>query len=161
VDLTTPEGIDKFVASLQGMDKGRQELLKDFLASSDGMAKDEMAGFARALHSAETGKALFKRAVISGHSNGRWVWGDENGAMLQRTLYLRHCDNITKEFTEVHGTEFRAGYEAAKSAPISYAGLKRDKALANIAAYPKAGDAAHTLLVTKLKNLDGIPMNWN
>lgn len=342
LDLSTPEGLTQFVSSLKGgLDEGRRAKLEEFINSSGGRTKDEMAEFARQLHRAETGATIFTRVCLSGHSNGDWWWGDDNDGlrfeqmavlheifpiatgqvrslmlsacntgqmgklaqyrsifpnvndiwayvgyspdaqggslkhigswekatrfgstpdkvhearkqvakgsgkndkhvavatydeqgnetsyateseeaaddfetlkatvdaqrpiydkafdqgvidktalnafytklqnlignfggqlddlemyqkMLERTLPLRHWDNVTKNFTQAHGATVKAGYEAAKKPVVSYQGMTRDKALGAIAAYPKPGDEAHNLLSEKLKNLDNIPVSWN
>jgi len=81
--------------------------------------------------------------------------------MLDRTLALRHWDNIAKNFHTTHGATVKSGYEKAGKPPVSYLGLKRNVALGHIASYPKPGDDAHKLLDEKLKNLDNIPVSWN
>lgn len=81
--------------------------------------------------------------------------------MLDRTLALRHWDNIAKNFMVNHGATVKSGYQAAGKPAVDYKGMARDKALTNIAGYPKPGDEAHNLLTEKLKNLDNIPVSWN
>ncbi|MCC6624347.1 MAG: hypothetical protein IT385_24055 [Deltaproteobacteria bacterium] len=341
IDLSTKEGVDKFVQSLTKLDSGRQKLLAGFIAGAGARTKDEMAQLAQQFYRAETGTALFTRIVLSGHSTGYYWWGDDNEGltfpemavlskifpiatgqvrsvmlsacntgqmgklaqyraifpnvsdiwayvgyspdasggsldhiksweaasrygggpskleaarkdvagrgrkndknvavatydkegkessyktsspeaaddydtlkatvdgqiptyeaaytqgiidkpalngfytklqnlvgnfagqladpdkyqkMLERTLVLRHWDNITKNFHTTHGATVKGGYEAAGKPPVTYNGLKRNVALGHIASYPKPGDEAHNLLTEKLKNLDNIPVSWN
>lgn len=80
VDLSTADGIKAFVDSLQGgLDKGRRDLLTQFISNADFAAKDEVAQIARELHRAESGQTIFTRVVLSGHSHGWAFWGDDNG----------------------------------------------------------------------------------
>lgn len=79
VDLSTEEGLQAFIGSLSGLDPGKKDRLKSWLEKADFMAKDELAQMARHLAKAETGKALIKRVILSGHSGGWSFWGDDNG----------------------------------------------------------------------------------
>ncbi|MFT7581075.1 MAG: hypothetical protein ACI9MR_002749 [Myxococcota bacterium] len=344
VDLSSDTGVERFVASLDGLDPSKHGALKSFLTSAGAMAKDELALMARHMNDVNNGKGLMKRVVLSGHSGGWSFWGDDNGwikfdelqvlpqifpiacgqpedlilsacntgqsgkldqyksifpnlksiwayvgyspsaangslkhvgmwdkvtrgAMdadkmhkgretiagqsgkrdkniavwtqgkegeaesyetaspeaaedyetvkaqvdagmsaydaafdqgnidkptldtlytklqvlvgmfrhrlggeadryelaMKRTLYLRYWSNIAKKFTETYGTQVKAGYEAAGANMPSFAGLKRNEALAAIAAYPgAAGDAGHKLLTDYLRDLlpSLIPDNW-
>jgi len=90
-DLGTDEGVKTFVDSLQGgLDPNRRDLLTTFLKSADFAAKDELAQLAQALHNAECGKAIFTRAVLSGHSGGWSFWGDDNGYIPFDSLEVVH-----------------------------------------------------------------------
>jgi|GEM_PF-3309488 len=90
-DLGSDEGVQKFVGSLVGgLDKGRRDLLVTFLKNADFAAKDELAQLAQALHGAETGKSIFTRAVLSGHSGGWSFWGDDNGDIPFDELAIVH-----------------------------------------------------------------------
>src|SRR5690606_33710456 len=79
VDLTDSAGLDAFVAQFDRLDAGRRQALRDFLESTGSRGMDEMAQLATVLYEAEVGKRLIKRMVLSGHSGGTSVWGDDNG----------------------------------------------------------------------------------
>jgi hypothetical protein len=81
VDLGTPEGIEALMGSFPKLDAARIGALTSFFEGAGGNAKDELAQLARYLYDAEFGKRLFKRVVLSGHSYGVSIWGDDNGSI--------------------------------------------------------------------------------
>jgi hypothetical protein len=81
VDLNDESGLDAFVAQFDGMDAGRRQALRDFLQDTGSRGKDEMAQLATILYQAEMGKRLIKRMVLSGHSSGDSLWGDDNASL--------------------------------------------------------------------------------
>jgi hypothetical protein len=81
VDLNDAEGIDALMGTFPKLDTANQAALKSFFESAGTGAKDELAQLARFFYDAEFGKRLFKRVVLSGHSYGISIWGDDNGTI--------------------------------------------------------------------------------
>jgi hypothetical protein len=77
-DLTTAEGAASFVATL-GLPDQLAVNVADFLLNGPGDARDELAQFVRILSEAEMGERSIDRMVLSGHSVGSMIWGDDNG----------------------------------------------------------------------------------
>lgn len=98
-NLNTDEGLQAFIDSLQGgIDKGRRDLLKQFINTSDFAAKDEVAQIAKALNDAEAGRTIFTRVILSGHSGGWSFWGDDNGEIT-----FDHMAKLPKIFPKALG----------------------------------------------------------
>jgi hypothetical protein len=81
VDLGSPEGIEALMGSFPKLDSARIAALTSFFDGAGAGAKDELAQLAGFLYDAEFGKRLFKRVVLSGHSYGVSIWGDDNGSI--------------------------------------------------------------------------------
>ena len=79
VDLNSEEGLAAFLGQFPRLGAAQQEALKDFVGNAGGSSKDELAQLAGVFYSAETGARLIKRMVLSGHSAGTSIWGDDNG----------------------------------------------------------------------------------
>ncbi|HUS66652.1 MAG TPA: DUF4157 domain-containing protein [Kofleriaceae bacterium] len=81
VDLTTPAGLDALVASCSRLDAATQAKLRAFIENASSGSRDELAQLVGVLYQAELGQRLMKRFVLSGHSGGGSVWGDDNGSL--------------------------------------------------------------------------------
>ncbi len=77
-DLTTIEGCAEYVATL-GLPDQLAVDTAEFLNGAGHEAKDELAQFIRILSEAEMGERSIDRMVLSGHSVGSMIWGDDNG----------------------------------------------------------------------------------
>lgn len=86
VDLNTEEGLDAFVASLVGLDPTTSRAARVFLEAFGSEGRDEMAQMLRIFYQAEMGQRVIKRVVLSGHSGGWSIWGDDNGSVKFETL---------------------------------------------------------------------------
>ncbi|GIW72574.1 MAG: hypothetical protein KatS3mg102_2116 [Planctomycetota bacterium] len=84
-DLTTPEGIRGYVAAL-GVSGDKAAELERILEATGRDARDEVAQVMQALVEAERGNVRLERMVLSGHSVGSGVWGDNNGFFGLETL---------------------------------------------------------------------------
>lgn len=85
LDLSTAPGQEKLATSL-GLDTvGTAHLLKAFdLTGADG--RDEVAQLATLFAEAEHGERVIERLVLSGHSLGSELWGDDNGEISWKVL---------------------------------------------------------------------------
>jgi hypothetical protein len=81
VDLTSPAGLDALAGSFDRLDAATQTKLRGFIENAGSGARDELAQLAGVLYQAELGQRLMKRFVLSGHSGGSSVWGDDNGSL--------------------------------------------------------------------------------
>lgn len=79
-DLTLGEGVTGFVGTLQ-VPQSVAEDIEDLLTNTGGKAKDEMAGVVEVYLQAEQGIRNMDRLVLSGHSVGSQIWGDDNGTI--------------------------------------------------------------------------------
>lgn len=77
-DLTLDEGVTGFTGTLQ-VPEAVAEQIMDLLKDTGGKAKDEMAGVVEVYLQAEQGIRQIDRLVLSGHSVGSQIWGDDNG----------------------------------------------------------------------------------
>ena len=79
-DLTTVEGASSFVATLGIPDQMAVDAA-DFLLNAQDQARDELGQFIQILSEAEMGERTIDRMVLSGHSIGSMIWGDDNGTV--------------------------------------------------------------------------------
>lgn len=79
-DLTLDAGVTGFVGTLQ-LPESKIAEVTDLMRSTGGKAKDEMAGVIEVYLQAEQGVRRMDRLVLSGHSVGSQIWGDDNGTI--------------------------------------------------------------------------------
>ena len=86
-DLRTPDGIRSFVATL-GLPLAQGQQVAAAIASAGEDARDELAQLAQVWARAEKGGVIHSRLVLSGHSGGTSLWGEEgsfvNGVLTRR-----------------------------------------------------------------------------
>lgn len=96
-DLTTEAGCASYVATL-GLDDQKAVEVAEFLLGCGDEARDEMAQFIRILSEAEMGERDIDRMVLSGHSVGSMIWGDDNG-----TVQFSELDRLFELFPKAAG----------------------------------------------------------
>jgi hypothetical protein len=84
-DLSTPEGALAFTGTL-GLEPDQSEAIARVLWEAPEAARDELGQIARVFAPAEKGETIPSRLVLSGHSVGNGVWGDENGTLTLDAL---------------------------------------------------------------------------
>jgi hypothetical protein len=84
-DLSTPEGALAFTGTL-GLEPEQSEAIARVLWEAPHAARDELGQIARAWAPAEKGETIPQRLVLSGHSVGNGVWGEENGSLTLDAL---------------------------------------------------------------------------
>lgn len=67
-----------FVARL-GLETGLAKRVEEFIAAGGGAARDELGQLVETYLEAERGTRRMDRVVLSGHSVGDQIWGDDNG----------------------------------------------------------------------------------
>lgn len=77
-NLTTEAGAAQYIATL-GLPDHIAIQTAEFLHGAGSKARDELAQFVRILSEAEMGERKIDRMVLSGHSVGSQIWGDDNG----------------------------------------------------------------------------------
>lgn len=92
-DLTTDTGIQKFLATMPKLDAAKAKVLTDYLKRSGAETRDELAQLIGVLYRVETGKSLMKRVVLSGHSGGTAIEGDDSAK-----IYFSHLAELNKVF---------------------------------------------------------------
>jgi hypothetical protein len=92
-DLTTDKGIQEFLATMPKLDAARSKALSDFLKKSGAETRDELAQLIGVLYRVETGQSLMKRVVLSGHSGGTAIEGDDAAK-----IYFSHLTGLNKVF---------------------------------------------------------------
>ena len=96
-DLRTEAGAASYIATL-GLPNQLAIRAAQLLASAGEEAKDELAQFIRILSEAEMGERKIDRMVLSGHSVGSQIWGDENG-----TINFTEIADLAKMFPAAMG----------------------------------------------------------
>ena len=90
-DLRTDEGVRTFVATL-GLPLAQGQQVAAAIASAGEDARDELAQLAQVWARAEKGGVVPSRLVLSGHSGGSGLWGEEgrftNGVLSRHSLAL-------------------------------------------------------------------------
>lgn len=84
-DLNQIEDCAKFVATL-GLKAQTAVNAAQWIADGGSEAKDEMAQMVRVWGEAELGIRKMDRVVLSGHSVGSMIWGDDNGEISFETI---------------------------------------------------------------------------
>lgn len=84
-DLTKQEGCDAYVRDI-GLTGAKASEVSKIIHDAGDDARDETAQLAKVFKEAQEGKRNIERMVISGHSVGSGVWGDENGYFELSTL---------------------------------------------------------------------------
>ena len=84
-DLDKIEDCAKFVSTL-GLKSQTAVYAAQWIADGGGEAKDEMAQMVRVWSEAELGIRKMERVVLSGHSVGSSIWGDDNGSISFDTI---------------------------------------------------------------------------
>jgi hypothetical protein len=77
-DFTSAEDAAAYVAML-GVPADKAGPAADLIANGDGLARDELAEIVEVYWQAERGDRDMQRMVLSGHSVGSMIWGDDNG----------------------------------------------------------------------------------
>lgn len=77
-DLTTETGAATYIATL-GLPDQKAVEVATMLHEARGKSRDELAQLIRILSEVEMGERSMERMVLSGHSVGSQIWGDENG----------------------------------------------------------------------------------
>ena len=80
-DLATESGAASYIATL-GLPDNLAIKAATFLVNAGEDARDELGEFIRILSEAEMGERKIDRMVLSGHSAGSQIWGDDNGEIL-------------------------------------------------------------------------------
>jgi len=92
-DLTTDAGLQAFLAGMPKLGNARSKVLADYLRKSGGETRDELAQLIGVLYRVETGQSLMKRLVLSGHSGGTAIEGDDSAK-----IYFSHIGELNKVF---------------------------------------------------------------
>lgn len=79
-DLNSDAGVDKYVGTL-GLPADQTRRVGDVLKGIEPKARDEMGSLAGVWANGEKGGTVPSRLVMSGHSAGSSMWGDDNGSI--------------------------------------------------------------------------------
>lgn len=85
VDLAGAPGREAFARAL-GLSTEKQAKLTALLEKTDRWGRDELARLARVFAEGEHGDRVIERIVLSGHSLGTGIWGDDNGEISWANL---------------------------------------------------------------------------
>ena len=116
-DLTTVEGAASFIATL-GMPDQMAVNAADFLLNSGASARDELGQFIQILSEAEMGERQIDRMVLSGHSVGSQIWGDDNGEITMGD-FDKLSDIFPKAFGQVQHLMLSACYSGGETNMMS------------------------------------------
>lgn len=84
-DLSTQEGAAAFAATFKLSEEQTAEVANAIYSAYDD-ARDEIGQIAQVWAAAERGEPMPSRLVLSGHSVGQGVWGEENGTLTLDSL---------------------------------------------------------------------------
>lgn len=96
-NLTTLEGTAHYIATL-GLPDQKAVHVAELLLHAGEEAKDELAQFIKILSEAEMGERKIDRMVLSGHSVGGQIWGDDNGE-----ISFEELEDLAKIFPKAMG----------------------------------------------------------
>jgi hypothetical protein len=96
-DLATDEGRMGFANAL-GLPQDRARALAEVLETTGDNARDEIAQLAKIFREVDRGERSIERIVLSGHSVGTSVWGDNNGS-----LYFSKLGDLALVFPRAAG----------------------------------------------------------
>ena len=117
-DLTTAEGSAAYIATLGLPDQLAVDTAQ-FLADAGNEARDELAQLIRILSEAEMGERSIDRMVLSGHSVGSQIWGDDNGS-IRFTQLDELFDLFPKAADQVEHLMLSACYSGGESKMDQY-----------------------------------------
>ena len=120
-DLTTVEGAASFIATL-GMPDQMAVDAADFLLNAGSGARDELGSFIQILAEAEMGERQIDRMVLSGHSVGSQIWGDDNGEIAMND-FDKLSDIFPKAFGQVQHLMLSACYSGGETNMMSNKGI--------------------------------------
>jgi hypothetical protein len=121
LDLTTEAGAAQFVASL-GLPNQMAVDVATWLFNGPASARDELAQFIKILAQAEMGERKIDRMVLSGHSVGSMIWGDDNG-MVQFSEFESLFELFPKAGAQVQHLMLSACYSGGESKMGQYHGM--------------------------------------
>ena len=113
LDLTTPMGVEAFACTLR-IDPEQKDALRVLLLSSDPQARDELAQLARIWSRAERGLPIPSRLVLSGHSLGDVMFGENNGVIRIDELaqLAQILPRAAGQIEDLHMASCYSGYES-------------------------------------------------
>lgn len=113
VDLATEDGRLAFARSL-GLSGPATAQLQQTLAMTEDWGRDEMAQLARVFAEAERGERSIERLVLSGHSLGAGLWGDDNGEISWKALQSL-CETFPSAARQVKDVMVAACYAGGRT----------------------------------------------
>jgi len=112
-DLSSNAGVDNYVSSL-GLPAAQSAEIGTILKGVGADARDEMGQLARVWANGEKGGSVPSRLVLSGHSYGPVVWGDNNG-MIQLDDVKKLAKAMPKAAGQVEDVHLAACYAGSQS----------------------------------------------
>lgn len=120
-DLSTEAGAAHFIASL-GLPHQLAVQSAEFLLGAGDGARDELGQLIRILSEAEMGARQIDRMVLSGHSVGSMIWGDDNGEVTFKELDALF-ELFPKAAAQVKHLMLSACYTGGESKMGQYSGM--------------------------------------
>lgn len=120
-DLATDAGRNDYVAAI-GVTGAQATKLKGILAEAGGDARDEVGQLARVFAQAENGDRQIERLILSGHSVGSGVWGDNNG-YFRMDLLSKLADTFPNAVRQVEDLHIAGCYSGGESAVDKWRGI--------------------------------------
>ncbi|MCH2023783.1 MAG: hypothetical protein MK207_15005 [Saprospiraceae bacterium] len=157
VDLMSNTGMDAFLNALINVSEAEKAILKRVIDNLVGNSKDEVATFIRQMNLAENGKKLFKRLVLSGHSDGWYIIGDGEQGLFKFDELKTVGDvfpNAFKQVEDLHIAGCNSGQESKLDQHLKmFPNLKTIWAYADFSPSPRTGSRYH--IKKWLKGTDG------
>jgi hypothetical protein len=120
-DLQKDADIDGFVGTL-GLSAEQSAKVKTAIKSTGADGRDELAQIAQVWAKAEAGGQVPSRLVLSGHSVGDGVWGDDNGDLTKTNISLL-ADAMPKAARQVEDLHIAGCYSGGKSDMEDWKGI--------------------------------------
>ena len=151
-DLTTVEGAASFISTL-GLPDQMAVDAADFLINAQNQARDELGQFIQILSEAEMGERKIDRMVLSGHSVGSMIWGDDNGTVnmeeFERLSYI-----FPKAFGQVQHLMLSACYSGGETRMNSHREIWRGAQ--SIMAYHESSPGTWTGAMDHMKEWEAV-----
>ncbi len=146
-DLATETGRNDYVAAI-GVTGAQATKLKGILAEAGGDARDEVGQLARVFAQAENGDRRIERLILSGHSVGSGVWGDNNG-YFRMDLLSKLADTFPNAVRQVEDLHIAGCYSGGESAIDKWRGIFPNSK--TVWAYGDSAPGSYSGAVTHLK----------
>jgi hypothetical protein len=146
-DVATDDGIQDFLDTIT-TDEKKLEALSELMEDASPDARDEIAQIIQVFNQAQDEDREMDRMVLSGHSGGDAIWGDNNGILEFETLQ-QICDQFPEAAAQVKDLMLSACNSGGEAGMEQYREMFPN--LKSVWAYTDSSPGAHSGAVTHMK----------
>jgi hypothetical protein len=146
-DVSTEDGIYEFLDTVT-TDEKKLDALIEIMEGADPDARDEIAQIIQVFNQAENDDREMDRMVLSGHSGGDGIWGDNNAELKFETLQ-EICDQFPEAAAQVKDLMLSACNSGGEAGMEQYKEMFPN--LKSVWAYTDSSPGAHSGAVTHMK----------